>query len=480
MILADFYEKSIIFNDNEYILMGKCAIKHQKYVRCEITLDFELDGAFKQIYKPIYSHVMDKWGVSPDVQPHYHVYYVDNTTHLSRILCMPIYKKDGSNDEHYLHTVSGIVEYIKKLHGIEEESDSIHPFKVRKKTREWSCIGEEERSKTVKDLEEYEVVFYRIDEDLRKTKLTFAEFMPLKEDNNKTIRIPLFLTQLMQSAVELGPFIKEGEHTEVNMEIKFGDIALNLYEYNPKYTGKKYSCLHKYYSNLYILPEGEKRESLGCYIMDYQVIKEGDILKAVWCVNMPTGADVYTHCMPDEKFKKKENLEKFNSFIAALESREYNRDSKLQGIWLKNSDVADSDLERKKDKIYTWLVKDQENKYYREKENLETVKKKVQRAEEAFIKVKERLRKANKSIEESEESNNKNEKRKMKKEKNAAATAKTRAKANLEELHKKLRKFMSKKPDQKTELVVFRNINSSKSNLGAHNEILDVLISYYN
>ncbi|KAI5191967.1 hypothetical protein NEMIN01_1751, partial [Nematocida minor] len=42
-----------------------------------------------------------------------------------------------------------------------------------------------------------------------------------------------------------------------------------------------------------------------------------------------------------------------------------------------------------------------------------------------------------------------------------------------------LKKYLCTKPSQESEFIVFRNINSTKSNLGAHNELFDVLTSIY-
>ncbi|KAI5192962.1 hypothetical protein NEMIN01_2318 [Nematocida minor] len=472
-VLADFYDKVKVFDANEYILAGKCVIKHQMYVKCEAILEHAPDGSSIQISYPEYSFEMDKWKISFDVEPHYHVYYVDNAIQQSRMLCMPIYKKDGSKEEHYLHTIEGIVNYIKMVHRIKIKLDHIHPFKVHKKTREWSYIKRrEERRKTVKELNEYEVVFYRIEEDIKTTRFTFAEFMPPHTHSLKNIRIPLFLTPFMRSAMEIGPFIMIGVHAEID-SIELENVVSDLYEYNYNYIGKEYSYVYRYYSNLYIVPSAENAETLNCYIMNYQAISnERGSTKAVWYVNMTGGVNAYTHCTFDRKFKEKESLDKFNNFIKVLESREYNKDSELQGVWLRNNDQENRRSKNLEERIYTWLVN--VNKSKNEiKNDRRAILDEIRKEEEKFKESDEKLKVLGVLDKRSCTTKEKNDK-------NAANTKKSIAKKRLEDLHRELHEEMSERPDEQTELIVFRNVNNSKSNLGAHNEILDVLMSAYN
>ncbi|KAI5192344.1 hypothetical protein NEMIN01_1958 [Nematocida minor] len=475
MILADFYENAAVFDSKSYVLLGKCVIKHQRYVRYEMIYGFEPDSSSIQNYGYTYSFEIDRWDVSPDVKPHYHVFYVDNTMHQLRRVCMPIYKKDGSNEEHYLHTVDGIVEYIKKLYEI--ETDIVHPFKVRKRTKEWSYIRKDERKLTAKELAAYELVFYRIDEDLEKTKFTFAEFRPFIQQSKNTIRIPLFLTRLMVDAVDLGPFVKENAHAEIDAEIELDRMVPNVYTFDSKYKKKEYSNLHKYYSNLYILPDEEKRENLDCYIMDYQASEEGKIIKAAWSVDITKGVNVYTHCAPSEKFRGKENLGKLNHFINVIGSRKHRNDSTLQGIWLRNNNTGDRKTKSQAEKIYTWIVKDQGDKIKKDKDE---VMEKIREADKKFREADERYRKASEKLDALKISGNKKEIAEEAGEKKAASDAKSYMKRSLEALSKELDEAVSEKPDKHVELIVFQNVNSSKSSLGAHNEVLDVLISRYN
>ncbi|KAI5190384.1 hypothetical protein NEMIN01_1008 [Nematocida minor] len=473
ILLAEFYEKVKVFDINSHVFAGKCAIKHQKYVRCEATLVSASKKSCERVSDPKYTLDLKKWGISPDVKSHYHVYYVNNTTHQSRKLCMPIYKRDESSEEQYIHTIDGILSYIKEIYEIEENPWAIHPFKVDIKTRKWSYIKDEERNLTAKDLKGYQVVFYRIDEDIATAKFTFAEFRPLIQHSGNSISIPLFLTPLMRSAIDLGPFTEKAKHKEINLTIDFEDVEPSVYNFNNIYIYEEYSNIHTYYSNLCILPEEEKEESLDCYIMDYQVVEEDNTKKAVWYVNMTQGANAYTHCLLDKRFKEKENSRKLNSFIDALESRKYNKGSDLQSIWL-TDDTEDSESE----KIHTWLVKDQEKSYVT-KENIETIMGVIGKEKERVKKAEENFGKADKELTEIKESG-KGDEKKTRNKKKAAISAKYKAKKHLESLYKELHDAMSERSDKHADFIVLRNVNSNKSNLGAHNEILDVLISVYN
>ncbi|KAI5193362.1 hypothetical protein NEMIN01_2501, partial [Nematocida minor] len=266
-VIANFYKKSDSFDKrNKHILQGKFIIKNQTHVKCEAVLDTSQKDAGKHALASKYSLEENRWGISPDVHAHYHIYYVDNTTHQPRMLCMPMHV-DADGHKYYLHTIRDIIEYIKELYEIAGSSDSVHPFKVHKKNKKWSYVKKkEERNKRVEELGEYEVVFYRIEEDPKKTKFTFAEFVPFYSHAEGNIAMPLFLTPLMQSAVDLGPFIKEKEHTLID-SLEFEDRAPDVYTYDSRYKNIEYSDVYSYYSNLYMLPHEEKRKGMECYAM---------------------------------------------------------------------------------------------------------------------------------------------------------------------------------------------------------------------
>ncbi|KAI5192719.1 hypothetical protein NEMIN01_2176, partial [Nematocida minor] len=477
MILADFYKKALVFESANYVLAGKCVIKHQRYIACKASLGLVSENSknFVRAYDHFYSFNMNKWDVSVDVKPHYHIYYVDNTTHQLRMLCMPKYKEEGSGEEHYLHTINSIVNHIKMIYGIRIKTDVIHPFKVKKGTRKWTYIEKKDRNKTVKDLEEYKVVFYHIVENLETTKFAFAEFWSLNSLKKDTICIPLFLTPLMQSAVELGPFKKKKGYAEIN-PVEFKDRVADVYKFNSVYKHPKYSDVHRYYSNLYILPDEEKKGSPECYVMDYQTHRQPDnSIKVTWNVRMPRSVNEYTHYMPEKSSREKESKKKFNNFISVLESREYNKDSELEGVWLRNGSIEDKELENQAKTLHTWHASIEEVKYETRLKNLEIIKKKIKKAEEEFAIAEEKQANLIALSKRSDAMKAENEKKIA----NITST-KSKAKVKLEVLQKELYKAMSEKPDDEAEFIIFRNMNKSKSNLGAHNEILDALISSYN
>ncbi|KAI5191506.1 hypothetical protein NEMIN01_1532, partial [Nematocida minor] len=468
--LGKFYKKVQVADENEYILIGKNIIVNQKYVKCEktVNLDIAQEISNESVASPEYMLKMNKWGVSLNVHQHYHVHYVDNTAARSRMLCMPIHE-DSEGNKLYLHTIDGIVEHIKILYGIYKDSDSVHPFRVEKGTKLWSYIKKKDRHLTMKDLSEYNIVFYHIEEDFDKAEFTFAEFWPKTPWGDGVICIPLFLTPLMRSAVALGPFVQKKDHKVVDLE-EFEDKKPSVYMYNKKYNENNYSDVHKYYRNLYIRQEKEK-ENIDCYTMDCRTAKEENrAIKAVWYVRMPDSVDEYTHCIPDESFKGKENTEKFNNFVNALESREYNKDSDLQGIWLSNnSNGEDIEQEKKTKSICNWLV-EINNKKKKTTKSQEQIKSQISVYEQ-------RLKMKQEEVEEIKKSN-KNKHRNQAdytKVKKTTITMISKYRKNLEILYKEL----SSQPSTQAELIVFRNMNSSKSNLGAHNEMFDVLISRY-
>ncbi|KAI5192703.1 hypothetical protein NEMIN01_2160, partial [Nematocida minor] len=98
----------------------------------------------------------------------------------------------------------------------------------------------------------------------------------------------------------------------------------------------------------------------------------------------------------------------------------------------------------------------------------------ISKIEEKFRKAGEKWRKLGKL-------NKQKDTAKVRNQKKAANAAKSKEKIKLEALYKELLyKNVSKELDCQAEFVVFRKVNESKSILGAHNEILDVLISRYN
>ncbi|KAI5192117.1 hypothetical protein NEMIN01_1813 [Nematocida minor] len=470
-LLAKFYENAeVVDKKANYILAGKCVIKSQKCMKCEMTVTMAPEDQDKRVAISRYSLEKHSWSVAPSVNAHYHVYYVDNALGQIKMLCMPIYKEDGSEEEHYLHTVSKIVEYIKTLYGIEKYADVIHPFKVNKKSRKWSYIKEkEERNKTVKELGECELVFYHIRHSLEE-KFTFTEFRPKYLHEKGSICVPLFLTPLMRSAVELGPFTKKGHHEEIKLT-DLENREPDVYDYNKKYKGKEYTDVQGYYKNLYILPDAQKKKNFSCYVMNCSSSKTSDgTVEAVWYVRVPSSVDEYTHCIVDKDHKEKRSKQKFNELVAAIESREYNKDSELQGFWLLCGDERGSISVGRMSTIYTWIVDNSQDLKNGSRNSLKSLRLRIDHEKRRF----EEAEKKQRSLGSLSTENDTEEKRL---EKRVAISTKSDAKKKLEILCKEF----SKKPEfLETEFFVFRNANRSKSNMHAHNELLDIFIMRYN
>ncbi|KAI5189106.1 hypothetical protein NEMIN01_0272 [Nematocida minor] len=467
VVLAEFYEKAIMFDKtNEYVLVGKCIITNQKYIKCEKVVNLAAKSGEKRVSNCSYSVEENMWSLSSAIKTHYYVRYVDSIKNTMRMLCMPVYENKKKQEYFYLHTIDEIIEHIKALHQIEVTSNAVHPFKVRKGTRKWSYIKKEERMLTVEGLKEYEVVFYRMEENTGKEKFAFAEFWPLIMDSG--ICIPLFLTPLMQSAVELGPFVSMWKNTQIS-SIEFENRMPDSYEYNNEYGGQEYSDIHDYYSNLWIPNKQEK--IIDSYIMNCQMtLQEDNTLKAVWYVRMPGSIDAYTHCILDDTFKGKE---KFNSFTAAVESRTYNKGSDLQGFWLHSNYKLDSRCEKHTQLLNIWITST---------DSVRTLAKKtLKQLNIEVAKTKERLE----GIEECQILTGpidlKNDEKEEILQKKSLIASKSAANSKMASLTREIYIKHSKRPEYpETEFIVFRNTNHSKSNLHAHNELLDVLISRYN
>ncbi|KAI5192920.1 hypothetical protein NEMIN01_2290 [Nematocida minor] len=468
-LIAKFYERArVIEKKNKYILAGKCIIKNQMHMKCEIVANMAFKESDREYLYPAYTLEENRWSISPYTQAHYHVYYVDNTMGQIRTLCMPLYM-DKSGKEHCLHTINEISKYMRILYGAKEKYDSIHPVKVDKKTRKWSCIREEERRKTVRDLEGYEVVFYYIEENLQTTSFTFVQFWPLIPHNNKAdICIPLFLTPLMQSAVELGPFIRQkDEHEEVDWT-RFEDVKPGVYVYNEnRYIGIRHADIYAYYSNLY-LPLEQKRRT-ECYGMDCQVAQqENGNIKAVWYAKVPGGVGEYTHCAPNENFRGKKREKEFNELISVLESREYDKDSQLQGFWL------GAHIGRTENKVRTiraW-ISNKSNGETEDNRSLKILGMETSKTENKLREVIDEQIALQYDI--------KSDRTEIRRQQNIVRCKKSKLKSILEDQRKELHKKLSKVPkSSETELMVFRNVNANRSSLGAHNEILDVFITLY-
>ncbi|KAI5193389.1 hypothetical protein NEMIN01_2517, partial [Nematocida minor] len=277
--------------------------------------------------------------------------------------------------------------------------------------------------------------------------------------------------------------------------IEFEKRRPDVYNFDKeKYKDSEFSDVHRYYSNLYILKDEGKRTSISCYVMNCQADRqENGKIKATWSARVLESVDEYTHTMLDEKLKK--NAKKLSSFVEALESREHNKDSDLQCAWLSDGKSKKSSTEQQTSGIHIWLP----NKACSDILDIKPVKYiagEISRLEnemkdlESDIKGRENKSSSKaaekaKSGENAEgedgkvDENGSEEAKKMKTTMNSLKCAKTHRKTRLQTLYENLFIKRSERPDEHTALVVYRNVNESKSNMGANNEILDVLITCY-
>ncbi|KAI5191507.1 hypothetical protein NEMIN01_1533 [Nematocida minor] len=499
-IIGDFYEKAAVVYEKNHVLKGKLIITNQRYKVCRKTvkLNPQKEGSYESVKSPEYEPAKNEWKVSSNTHMHYHIYYVDNLAGCTRMLCMPIHEE--GRKKYYMHTIEDMIEHIEKLYEIKEKTEKVHPFKVEKKTRKWEYIKESDRGQTMETLLEYDLVFYHVKEsieildfideknrntvaepieeeyievvelssekDVKNAEFTFAEFSPKTPHGENTTCIPLLLTPLMQHAVALGPFIKkeDADHTVIK-SVETIDQKPNVYVYNEeKYGGKNFSDMYNYYSNMYIQQDEEKKKNIDCYIMNCKTEKKDSIIEAVWYVRMSDSVDAYTHCILDESLKK--NTREFDRFIGILESREYNKDSDFQSFWLSKDSIKDSKPENKTKTIWNWnvFIKNLGKKPKTEKEILSGIK-------DTDIRIKELKAK----ITELENTKSEFKEKEFQRKRNSLVTMmgiSTKKKTAFS-------REVSRKPDMQAEFIVFRNSNDSKSNLGAHNELLDVIITFY-
>ncbi|KAI5193010.1 hypothetical protein NEMIN01_2354, partial [Nematocida minor] len=241
------------------------------------------------------------------------------------------------------------------------------------------------------------------------------------------------------------------------------------YEYGDKYKDEKYKNISGYYCNLYILPGDIK--SIECYAMNCELKKqENGSTSVVWYARVLGDVDEYTHCVPSEDFKKETAFSDFHFFVSAIESREYNRDSSLQSFWLSNTSPNNSG----DGQTFTIndLLEDRKIETLPGFKNMENLKKDLISVEK-YLK---RLEDYKMILERLHDTDPEQLKKRKKSLQSIIREQKSLLKALQIELHTKV----SKRPkNTEINLIVFRNMNSTRSNLGAHNEILDVFISTY-
>ncbi|KAI5193406.1 hypothetical protein NEMIN01_2522, partial [Nematocida minor] len=151
-----------------------------------------------------------------------------------------------------------------------------------------------------------------------------------------------------------------------------------------------------------------------------------------------------------------------------LESREYNKDSDLQGFWLSRDEIVNNGAKGQTGTIWNWHVIANSA----EESTLLThgkMQKEIKKLQEK-LKREEKRKEEMENLPEKEKAGNKYIK-KMETLKDQISGSKKQICDLTDELNRK--------PDIRTEFIVFCNVNKSKSNLSAHNELLSILISNY-
>ncbi|OAG30770.1 hypothetical protein NEIG_00254 [Nematocida sp. ERTm5] len=320
--------------NNILILKGKDSIIDTNFSVCTLSLEYsEIISHDKRLLDRITNRTANYENILYDSvelshSHHYHVQFIDNHTHRVYIIHLPFFVVKNTRNTykyHYIHTISDIVEHIKKTFNIRQSkkssfSNNVYPFKYSESQNKWSMImpdttsdrkckkpkKDNDMEKTIKEMANsgFTVVFYYIKENLKTTEFIFAQHNPLGTDlfNNYTIhsqekkeilqlrkeeskiglfpRIPLFLPKLMISATYLGPYVLKSEKYRINILTEYKDLVpiefTNLLEvpvhvnrrYKPLEIIDKYKNKAYYYSDFSILDINSSYEDCDCYSMN--------------------------------------------------------------------------------------------------------------------------------------------------------------------------------------------------------------------
>ncbi|KAI5185337.1 hypothetical protein NEIRO03_2002 [Nematocida sp. AWRm78] len=264
--------------------------------------------------------------------PHYHVKFVDNSTHGMYVIHLPFFvtTKNGTTTYHYIHTIEEIVKYIidifysTTINSNKKSRYNVYPFKYNRQDKTWSIITRRapkkdqikkrrlENSNNICDMDKtieemhndgFDVVFYYIKENIKTTEFVFAQFNPIDAEtinaayreneeeakklfdgympNNDAPRIPLFLPRIMTSAVHFGPYVLKPEKYKIipnedyqnPVAIEFSNwLDIVVKRKDLKLTTiellKKFRHEIYYYSDFYILDLNTLYEDCDCYSME--------------------------------------------------------------------------------------------------------------------------------------------------------------------------------------------------------------------
>lgn len=147
---------------------------------------------------------------------------------------------------------------MQKIHNIQEK-DKIYALIVETHTSKWSFVPEELKEKTILyfSKKKCSIIFYYIKEGLKGSYFTLSVFEREDPLQKEKVKLSLFLSPFMRSAMQLGPYIRKGKHSPVQLkDLQDSGVEPSLYTYSMNSTNERfsYSQVEKYYSEFYVDP----------------------------------------------------------------------------------------------------------------------------------------------------------------------------------------------------------------------------------
>ncbi|KAI5168585.1 hypothetical protein NEIRO03_2589, partial [Nematocida sp. AWRm78] len=370
--------------DNNHYLLGADFIMYQKYIEFKIEMS-ELEAGGQDIRFMCKDAVfLNKVPLS--ILDHYHVQFVNNTTHSIQMIHLPIYiHQNGSNIKMlvYIHRIRDIIMHIHTMHNsnplvavepkrhvITDSSNVLHtniyPFKFNPTTKTWSIIpyGSVDMNKTIKKIEDegYYVVFYLIEEDILTANYILAEFdfIKVKPDelhhkdrqcasNPEIFKIPIFLSHLFISSAtisnysmenrKISYFAKERNYTDM-VPLKFTYIHVaklddkaseNKLDDKASESSEDLKNFKIYYPDFIIRASSSKYEDIHCYSMNTRVGFDNDIYSITWLAQIQKSINEYT-------------IYEFNN--RDIDKREHNSEKQLICSFMKTAIDSNSTIDR--------------------------------------------------------------------------------------------------------------------------------------
>ncbi|KAI5167358.1 hypothetical protein NEIRO03_1872 [Nematocida sp. AWRm78] len=329
---------------------GKETIVSQKYVKCRIKIikkEINYIGVGKKIRRicepPTYS-IGSYTAIQLSSHYHYHIQLVDNTRHRVHVVHLPFYtsKKNDTVKYLYVHTIKDIVEHLKNTFSIETPEDSpftnnVYPFKYNRNKKTWSLISDDTTlSKTMLDMHnlKHDVVFYHIEENIKTTEFVFVQFNTISmdiytdkitsisklevrnrhqiEDDKNGIkpRIPLFFSKFISSAVHLIPYSLKSTEYEVKLINSYTDLVpVEFLHYFIKEITRNFIrpyriielsntfvYIKNYYTDFFIISLMREYEDCGCYSMNIiqDTTNKNEVILE-WLTHLPAFIEEYTN-----------------------------------------------------------------------------------------------------------------------------------------------------------------------------------------